>query len=493
MHTSTRIKALMLIGLAAAGLSAGGAEACSTPVFRYALERWPSDYFPAVVFHRGELSAESKRVLEVFRTAGEENGANVGVYPVDLDKALDKGTAELWQRHKSMPLPCLAVTYSLPYSGRGRRRYADDPFPPTVWAGELTEANARALIDSPVRKEIARRILGGDSAVWVILEPEPTGLDQAVRPVAKRIAYSPIALVLAGVLMAVGIGGYVLLGGGRSTSSYPRLAMIALMGAAVLTALTALSLEDARAEAVEKLAAETKPADSGPVDLKTAEGIATKTLAEAEKIFARDAPAEPGPPSLPVPPGYGPPVAPANLKVAFSTVRISRGDPAERMFVAMLLHSEKDLLSEEFAGEPMVFPVFGRGRLLWVLVGKGINRDNILESCDYITGACSCEVKFQNPGLDLLVSKDWDKALFETMVEDDPEPDLRGIPENRGDDVAASTQPAPDTTGGGPSSAALPASHATGVVFTAVAITLGTLAVGGVALLVALKRRANVR
>jgi len=371
MHAKKTTVPLVLVTLVAGAWFVADLNACTTPVFRYALERWPADYFPAVVFHRGKLSAEHKAVLDVIRTAGKKGSANVGVYLVDLDKKLDKGTSELWKRHKSLPLPCMVVTYALPYSGRGRPRYPDDPFPPTLWSGKLTKANATALADSPVRREIAKRIIAGDSAVWIILEP----------------------------------------GKGKSGKG-----KAAKAGASKPTAVQQGSASG------EKAKAKAKPADAKPVTVKAATAILDKTLAKAHKFFARQAAPQP-------PPRFGQPAPPANLKVAFSTIRVSRDDPAERMLVAMLLHSEKDLLNKEYANEPMVFPVFGRGRLLWALVGKGINEDNILESCAYITGSCSCEVKWQNPGVDLLFSKDWDKALYETMVEDDPMPMLRGMPD----------------------------------------------------------------
>ena len=300
MHARKTIVPFVMVMLAVSALTATDLIACTTPVFRYALEKWPADYFPAVVFHRGKLSAEHNAVLDVIRTAGKKNSANIGVYDVDLDKKLDKGTSELWKRHKSLPLPCMVVTYSLPYSGRGRPRFPDDPFPPTVWSGKLTKANAKSLVDSPVRKELAKRILAGDSAIWLILEPGK----------AK----------------------------GNSTKA----------------------TKAAKGSAAKK----DKPADTKPVTVKEATAILTKTLAKAHKIFARR------PDPQPAPARFGQPAPPANLKVAFSTIRLSRDNPAERMLVAMMLHSEKDLLSEEYAREPMVFPVFGRGRLLWALVGK---------------------------------------------------------------------------------------------------------------------------
>ncbi|MCB1088647.1 MAG: hypothetical protein KDM63_16535, partial [Verrucomicrobiae bacterium] len=64
----------------------------------------------------------------------------------------------------------------------------------------------------------------------------------------------------------------------------------------------------------------------------------------------------------------------------------------------------------------MVFPVFGRGRLLEPLIGKGVRSENVMEYATYICGACSCEVKDQNPGVDLLIAADWDTALHGSEV-----------------------------------------------------------------------------
>jgi hypothetical protein len=86
-------------------------------------------------------------------------------------------------------------------------------------------------------------------------------------------------------------------------------------------------------------------------------------------------------------------------------VRVRRDDPAEAVLVRTLLRSEPDLLSYE---EPMAFPVFGRGRALYALVGAGITRDNVWEAWVYIAGRCSCLVKEQNPGVDLLLAADWE-------------------------------------------------------------------------------------
>ena len=102
------------------------------------------------------------------------------------------------------------------------------------------------------------------------------------------------------------------------------------------------------------------------------------------------------------------------LRIDFSLIRISRDDPAEAIFREMLLHMEDDL--GEFTDEPMVFPVFGRGRALEPLIGRGINLENVFEHTSYFCGACSCEIKNQNPGVDLLIAADWEAAVAGSEV-----------------------------------------------------------------------------
>ena len=53
------IKNAGLIIVLSLGFSSA-AQACSVPVFRYALERWPADAYRLVIFHNGPLSAEQQ-------------------------------------------------------------------------------------------------------------------------------------------------------------------------------------------------------------------------------------------------------------------------------------------------------------------------------------------------------------------------------------------------------------------------------------------------
>jgi hypothetical protein len=54
--------------------------------------------------------------------------------------------------------------------------------------------------------------------------------------------------------------------------------------------------------------------------------------------------------------------------------------------------------------------IYGRGRALFSCLGDGIHRDNLIQDIDFVTGACSCTVKEQNPGVDLLMRYNWDMA-----------------------------------------------------------------------------------
>ena len=123
---------------------------------------------------------------------------------------------------------------------------------------------------------------------------------------------------------------------------------------------------------------------------------------------------------LPEPSPLDPPINPdLPLKIAFSTVRVSRSDPAERALVNLLLNANPNLPSTP---EVMLFPVFGRGRVLPPAVGKDIRAAAIQEMATFLVGPCSCEIKDQNPGHDLLMTANWSSmaGYQEVMLPDLP-------------------------------------------------------------------------
>lgn len=118
---------------------------------------------------------------------------------------------------------------------------------------------------------------------------------------------------------------------------------------------------------------------------------------------------------------------PKKLKLRFKLLTVNRADKDEGFLVQSLLNVESDLADDEYTDQPMAFPVFGRGRALYALIGKGIANDVIDEACHFLIGPCSCQVKEQNPGVDLLMAVDWN-ALVETSINTDVElPPLMGL------------------------------------------------------------------
>jgi hypothetical protein len=290
------------------GAFAGSADACSVPVFRYALERWRPDLYEAIVFHRGPLQGENKDLLKRLEKAGFANGglAPVDITTVDLWKELAGEMKDLWQAQRSATAPWLVLRMTR----HGQR-------PEQVWAAPFTAASVDLMLDSPVRRTIANAIRTGDSAIWVLLEcGDKTRDDGAAKILNEQLRQLAKSLKLP-VLRA-----------------------------------------DNPEDRIER----------GP--------------------------------NMP------------ELRLGFSMVRMSRSDPAEAPLVEMLMRVEEDLV--KYADRPIAFPVFGRGRALYGLIGpgskgemSGINPETIEEACAFLIGPCGCEVKRLNPGSDLLISVDW--------------------------------------------------------------------------------------
>src|SRR3954470_10499207 len=97
-----RLPALMvvLVILCAPGVCG----ACSVPVFRYALERWPADRFSGVVFVNGKLSDGQDEVLaNIVRAAdAPAAGLNLQIVKVDVSGEIPKKYLRLWREQKEL-------------------------------------------------------------------------------------------------------------------------------------------------------------------------------------------------------------------------------------------------------------------------------------------------------------------------------------------------------------------------------------------------------
>lgn len=351
-HSSALARTTLLTA-AVVLLAAVAAHACNVPVFRYALERWRADPYRIVVFHRGPLTDAEREILLPLEEQQDQGLTNVEVRRVDVNELKDPADEELFASLENPELPLLAVRYP---------EYLHiDAF---AWKGPLSGESVAKLADSPVRQELIRRLVAGETAVWLFLESGDAEKDEPARKLLEK-------------------------------------------------ELKQLEQEVTLPEL-----------SSSPEDQLLA-GVP--------------------------------------LRVAFSLLRVSREDPAEQALIEMLLHSESDLAERS---DPMVFPVFGRGRALLPLVGAGITAENIYDSGAFLVGPCSCQVKELNPGFDLLLTAEWDTLVSQegtpiaAVASPAPpeEAELVPIPSGAPPSAAvAETTPAADTSAADTSAAAIPA------------------------------------
>ncbi len=300
-RTRATATAGLLIPLLAMFYSAAtrGTSACSVPVFRYALERWPAAPYLLAVVCEGPLNDADQALVSRLSEKSADAFPNLTVRVLDRHGAPAGELPEGLQTPETVPLPALLLQYPEESALRG-----------VVWSGPFSELNLRQLIDSPLRRRIVQQLVLGDAAVWVLLESGNAERDNA----AARLLQT------------------------RLKAHHQTLALPVLESAA-----------------------------------------GAENLARTNE-----------------------------LTVTFSLVRLARNDPEEELLVRLLLNSEDDLNGTL---EPMAFPIYGRGRVLYALVGEGINPENIDEACGFLTGPCSCVVKELNPGVDLLMSASWDRAI----------------------------------------------------------------------------------
>jgi len=281
----TRLATAITIAMASLAF-ASVALACNIPVFRYALERWKSDAYEIVVMHGGDLTAEQLAYVD----------------SLDKASAASSGAANITISHErgaEATTPQIAVRMSMT-SGRMVNH----------WQGTFEEAKSASLLQSPARMELVKRLLAGDSVVWLLLRSN----DETKSNAAKQLLVDSFKTLKAKVSLPDGIG----LPGSELHSEVP-------------------------------------------------------------------------------------------LFVKFSLIEIDADDASEEFLLSSLGGFQADAIR---AGEPLLVPVFGRGRALEVIPATIINPSLIEDLTRFLSGACSCQVKEQNPGFDLLLSVNWDTELY---------------------------------------------------------------------------------
>lgn len=140
------------------GATRHNASACNIPVFRYALERWSSDDLQLhLVLRESQLGKADRQTIEDL-TREDNSSANLAATVWDLD-----GSAELPGFLTDLNLANKGEPWCLIRSTGGA-----EP-PRVVWSSPLRQITSALIRTSPARETLAKMLVQGDSAVWVVI------------------------------------------------------------------------------------------------------------------------------------------------------------------------------------------------------------------------------------------------------------------------------------------------------------------------------------
>jgi len=167
----------MFFPVVALCLAASAAEACSLPVYRYALERWYREPYLVLRFSDGKTTPQDAKTREFLKSRAEET-ANIVLREVDVAKIEEKGKSSIvrkaWERNKAKGVP-LYVIFA--------------PGGIELFAGKLSSEDAARLLSSPKRTDVATALCRG-RMVLLLLRSGDAKADKAAAKVLAEVRAS---------------------------------------------------------------------------------------------------------------------------------------------------------------------------------------------------------------------------------------------------------------------------------------------------------------
>lgn len=164
------------MAVCAAVVLAAPAGACSVPVYRYALESWEADAYEIMVLHNGPLADESRAAADLLAEYVQSDEAQINAQLVFDDAARQPEENAYRSPHEIAVGEARLVVFA--------PGIVEQPDP--IWDEPLTTDRVRQLVDSPLRREISRRIIDGDSIVWILLETGNPQTDDATAALLQQ-------------------------------------------------------------------------------------------------------------------------------------------------------------------------------------------------------------------------------------------------------------------------------------------------------------------
>ncbi|MCK5850593.1 MAG: hypothetical protein KAH23_06720 [Kiritimatiellae bacterium] len=288
--------------------------ACSTPVFRYAISKWPPDTYYATVIHDGPLSKEGEKAISLLRGIGNrDHTLNLKIDVKNIAGPQIITYEDILSELGEDKLPAILLFYP----------HKKEASVASFWHGPLNSESVNLILDSPIRRQVVKQLVAGDVATWVMIKSgDKTKDSQTIKNLTDNLL------------------------------------------------------------------------------------ILQKEMRKKDKLDAI-------------------PFLNGDDAFSFSIIPVSRKNKAESVLLAMILNM--DPKTKHDSSVPVAFPVFGQGRTLTGHKRETLDKESVGKVCTFLCGECSCMIKAQNPGLDMMLAADWSKALKNIPEEDKAPPVLTGI------------------------------------------------------------------
>jgi hypothetical protein len=122
-------------------------------------------------------------------------------------------------------------------------------------------------------------------------------------------------------------------------------------------------------------------------------------------------------------------------EVSFPVITISSGSREESVVLSMIT----GLRDGSSVKEPVVIPVFGRGRALTTFTADKISEERIYNIMTFLMSPCACQIKMASPGTDMLVQANWQKA-FDEYSQQNTSPTLTGVMPDSSSETTMNTE-----------------------------------------------------
>jgi len=266
--------------------------ACTTPVFRYAMEMWEQDRYDALIIYDGSLTHQEEEIIRSLQKAIHHH-ASLNLSLQKIDVASERRTVKAIlgkEMPATLPVICLWHPKQMGYA-------------PPFFSERLSGITTEQIVQSTARKAIGDHLLRGVPVVWVLVTSGNREKDTTAMGILERELQSAATDIL------------------NDPVFEPHF----------------------------------------------------KHIRDQSNLFPQ-------------------------------VVLHGSGLQQEKILQSVILDDDQDL---DEMNEPLVFPVYGRGRVLCVLAGEQVEARNIQDVIAFVLNPCSCQIKLANPGFDLLMRADW--------------------------------------------------------------------------------------